>query len=217
MQKQFQKVQPWISSILSEIKKEIKVDHLPSNPSFTRTHFGNRPLSKLTTEEIFAAYEKTLLAGDTELGEWVVSRWVFKNGEIYVHFEGKLSEISEDYSTLTELTGDQSEKILEGAIEKFGALQTYLFSVLNEVVFPETVFQKLRTQTEKEEAEKKQIEKSALEERGLGRTIENHQREMIRLQEKYENKIAGIMKKYSVDMAALKKQIRSLQQQLNTK
>src|SRR3990167_3175904 len=109
MQKQFETIRPWIPAVLAAIKKEIKGDHLPSNPLFTRTHFGNRPLHRLTTEEIFAAYEKTLLAGDADLGEWVVTCWVFKHGEVYSHFAEALSQVTEDYSTLTSLTEQQSE------------------------------------------------------------------------------------------------------------
>lgn len=38
--------------------------------------------------------------------------------------------------------------------------------------------------------------------------------EKARLQDKYEDKLAGVQRKYMTDVEALKKQIRSLQQQL---
>jgi phage host-nuclease inhibitor protein Gam len=39
-------------------------------------------------------------------------------------------------------------------------------------------------------------------------------REKERLQEKYEDKLVGVQRKYQTDVEALKRQIRSLQQQL---
>jgi polyhydroxyalkanoate synthesis regulator phasin len=217
MENQFKTIQPWIPLVLSAIKKDIKVDHLPASPSFVRTHFGNRPLNRLTTEEIFAAYEKDLLAGDADLAEWVINHWVFQHGEIYTHFAERLSQISEDYSEIKNLTEEQSHAILKGAVESFGALPTYLFSVLNGVVFPESIFKKLRLAAEQEVAAKSAEAKQAEEQLSFEQLKERYARDLSRLQEKYEGKVSGVLKKYTTEVEALKKQIRSLQKQLAAK
>ena len=76
---QFQILQPWLPQVLNTIKREIKTEHLPGSHAFYRTHFGNKPISRLTIEEIFKAYETELLAGNQEIAEWVINRWVFKH------------------------------------------------------------------------------------------------------------------------------------------
>lgn len=217
MKNKFETIQPWIALVLAAIKKDIKTDHLPGSPAFVRTHFGNRPLHRLTMEEIFSAYEKNLLSGDADLAEWVVNRWVFKHGDIYSHFAELLNRVSDDYTRIQVLTEEQSENILRSAISRFGALPTYLFSVLNGVVFPESVFQSLRAMAEKEEAETKTEEKETEERLNLQQLTERYSKDVARLHEKYENKVAGVLKKYTTEVEALKKQIRSLQKQLASK
>jgi hypothetical protein len=217
MKNQFETIQPWIPMVLAAIKKDIKTDHLPGSPVFVRTHFGNRPISRLTAEEIFAAYEKDLLSGDADLAEWVVNRWVFKHGDIYSHFAESLSQVAEDYSAIVSLTVEQSEKILSESVDRFGALHTYLFSVLNGVVFPESVFLRLRTWAENEESAKKEEEKGTEERLSLQQLTEHYSRDVARLHEKYESKISGVLKKYTTEVEALKKQIRALQKQLAAK
>lgn len=216
MKNKFQTIQPWISFILDAIKKEIRTDHLASSPAFARAHFGNRPLNRLTAEEIFTVYEKELLAGNQDLADWVVNRWVFKHGDIYKYFAEKLSRIQPDFSAIESLDLAQSEQVLEGAPELFGFLPVYLFSFLNGVVFPEEIFTRLYHAAEKEESQKKIEKKEEEENLSLAEAIARHQREFFSLQQKYENKVAGLMKKYTVDIEALKKQIRSLQHQLNS-
>ena len=207
----FTLVRPWMNQILNTIKKDLKADHLAVDKTFYQAHFGHRPLNKLSMDEIFAVYEKELLAGNPELCEWVVNRWVFKHGDAYRHFAERLSPINPNFHEIQSLTDAQAEQILAGATESFGAITTYLFSRLNEVVFSENIFNKLYQAALKETEETKdQLEKKNIEE-----TIEqlkiSHQRELNRIQEKYEDKLAGVQRKYTVDVEALKKQIRALQ------
>jgi hypothetical protein len=217
MKNPFQTLQPWLSQILHTIKRELKTDHLSKNPSFYRTYFGNRPMNRLSSEEIFAAYEKELLQGNEELAEWVVNRWVFNHGEVYKHFAERLSRVNPNFDEIECLDEPQSKEILAGAVDSFGALPVYIFSVLNGVVFPESVLAHLRSQAEKEEGAKAEEEMAAREKETLEQLVSRHQREISRLQEKYEDKIAGVMKKYAIDIEALKKQIRALQQKVNAR
>jgi hypothetical protein len=166
----------------------------------------------LTLEEIFAAYERELLGGHQELIEWAVNRWVFKHGDIYRHFAERLSAIDPNFQSIETLNQEQAGSILKEALERFGARDVYLFSRLNGVVLSEESFEELgkaalaEAQTESE-AKERQEAVSSMEQLAL-----RHQREMQRLQEKYEDKLAGLQRKYAMDTEALKKQIRALQQ-----
>ncbi len=218
MKDKFQTLQPWLSQILYSIKKEIKTEHLSKSPAFYKAHFGNRPLNRLTNEEICAVYEKQLLQGDHEdLSEWVVNRWVFRHGDIYQHFADRLAKINPDFDAIKNLDEAQSKQVLSGATETFGALPIYLFTVLNGVVFPKNIIEELRSLAEKQEAQLEE-ECAALE---LKENIEQmktrYHSELSRMEKKYEDKLTGVMKKHVTDVEALKKQIRSLQQQLNSK
>src|SRR5579872_7098691 len=215
MENPFQSLQGWMNEVLSDIKKDIKTDHLSSDPVFYKTYFGNRPQNRLTTEEIFAAYEKELLKGNTDLGDWVVNRWVFKHGDVYSHFAQNLSRVNPDFDAIESLTEEQSKEVLKGAVEFFGAISVFLFAVLNGVVFPESVKQNLKQLAEKERTAVLSEQKNDAEKQNLEQIIARHQREMTRLNEKYESRLAGVQKKYATDTEALKKQIRSLQQKLH--
>jgi hypothetical protein len=210
MQTSFETIQPWLNRVLAAIKKDIKSEHLPSNPPFYRTYFGNRPIHRLTSEEIFTAYGKELLEGNADLGDWVVNRWVFQHGELYEHFAERLSQINPEFSEISSLTEEESHRVLEGATEQFGAIAVYLFSVLNGVVFPSSVLQKLADAAKQEAEQEKTEAQQYSQEQGLIAEVERQKREIARL----ESRVTGVQKKYTTDIEALKKQIRALQQRL---
>ncbi len=209
----FETLSPWMGGILSRIKKDLKTDYLPGDRVFYKKYFGNRPLNRLSTDEIFAAVEKELLGENEALSEWVVNHWVFQHGDIYTHFAEKLSCIRPDFNELSELSEEESQKVLEGS-EPFGAISVYLFSVLNGVVFSSTTFEQLRLAAMREKEAKEAIESSQNLQETLEQIIERQRREISRLQEKCESKVAGVLRKYELDTQALKTQIRSLQKKL---
>ena len=88
---------------------------------------------------------------------------------------------------------------------------------MNGVVFPEKVLLVLRKMAESERAAQKSEEIALEEKLSLEQAVQRHQREMNRMQEKYESRLAGVQKKYAADTEALKKQIRALQKQLAEK
>jgi hypothetical protein len=210
----FMLVRPWMEQILQTIKKDIKTDHLPGDKSFYKTHFGNRPQNKLTQEEVFAVYEKELLAGNPDLSEWVINRWVFKYGDLYRHFAERLSAINPNFQQIEILSDAQAEQVLAGCQEKFGSTPTYIFARLNGVVFSDAMFEKLYQEALQETQSKKQMQEIKNEQESIEQITMRHQREMSRLHEKFEDKLSGIQRKYCADVEALKKQIRSLQQQI---
>jgi hypothetical protein len=211
---QFSTLRPWIPAILEEIKKEIKGDYLPANPPFVRTHLNNRPLARIPFEEIVAAFEKELIGGNEALGEWVATQWVFKQGELYEFFAARLSQIHPDFSEIKQLSTEQSRQLLAGVEEKFSPPAVYLFSLLNQVVFPPEIFETLREKAEGY-ATSKAVEKQEAEQASSREAlIEKYEREIARLTEKYEKKLAGVQRKYEIDTQALKKQVRALQLKL---
>lgn len=208
----FKTLQPWLPQVLYTIKKEIKNEHLSKSPGFYKVHFGNRPLNRLTNEEICSAYEKELSLGNNqEMAEWVVNRWVFRHGDIYQHFADRLSQINPEFSEIKTLDDQMSEKVLAGAPEKFGSLPIYIFTILNGVVLSSAAIEKLRLNAEKEEASKKANEAATSKQASLEEMIESQKTEILRLEKKYEEKLAGVVKKHATDVEALKKQIRALQ------
>jgi len=160
-------------------------------------------------EEIKPALAKELLEGNQDLADWVVNRWVFKHGEVYSHFAERLEAIRLDFATLEALNQAESEQILAGAKEAFGAKPVYFFSVLNDVVFPPSVIEQLR-----HAAEAENVTVVKVVPQGDALADEKQRKEITRLEEKYQQKIAGIMTKYTKDVEALKTQIRALQKRL---
>lgn len=215
MTTKYHTLRPWLDEILTAIKRDIKNDYLPGDPAFCKASFGNRPLNRLTPEEINAAFVKELLQGNEEMDQWVVNHWVFKHGDVYDHFAERLSKINEDFDAIEKLTLAESEAILAGAVESFGAKPVYLFSVLNGVVFPEEVVARLQKLAEESAVREKKEAAIAAEQLELNKLKEHYQRELARLNEKYDAKVAGVVKKYTLETEALKKQVRALQLKLN--
>lgn len=213
MENQFRALQHWTKVVLEAVKKDLKTDHLHTDPTFYRNYFGNRPQNRLSMEEILSAYEKELLLGNPDLEVFIVNRWVFKHGDLYEHFATRLSAINPDFEQITSLSEDQAKSVLQGAAESFGAIETYLFCVLNRVALPKTVLDELLRDAEEEKAANERASEQAEEAANLEKLKATHLREVSRL----HDKIAGVQRKYTTDIEALKKQIRSLQQKLALK
>lgn len=210
MENQFQALQSWTFEVLSTIKKDIKHEHLQSDLEFYQKYFGNRPKNRLTTEEIFAAYEKELAIGNEGIAEWVVNRWVFKHGDLYQHFADRLSEINPDFNAIKTLTLEESQKVLAGTEASFGAIPTFLFSLLNGVVFPKQVLDELEKKAKLEREQREAAQEENKEQESFEKVIASQKREIARL----EAKLLGVQKKYTKDTEMLKNQIKTLQKKL---
>lgn len=139
MQIKFQTLLPWMEAIVTSIKKEIKSDFLESNPIIRRTYFGNLPQNRITSMDISSAFTKEIEKGNDQISDFVIDRWIFKHGMIYNHFAERLYAVNPDFDQIKELTLEQSAQVLAGAKEAFGAIDTYVFSIFNGVVFPAAV------------------------------------------------------------------------------
>ena len=211
----FEILSPWIVGIFQAIKKELKNEHLLKTPSFAQRHFPKRGLDKLTTEEFAAAYIKDIEEGDEELAERVITRWVMKNGELYQFFATELSKINPQFDEIESLSPEASAFILNTSVSQYGAAPTYIFSILNAVVFTKEQLSKLREMAlaeTKHSAAEPQTEKSAFE--SIDALKSHYEKEMRKLTEKYEKRLQGVERKYVLDTDGLKKQIAQLHRKL---
>lgn len=215
-QEKFELLRPWLVEIIEAVKKDLKNEHLKIDKEFCRRYFLGKNFVHVPLHEMADAYYRDILDGNVGLGEFIATRWLLKHTDIYGFFEQTLKTISDDFDELEELSDEQARPLLEGSIKEFGVVQTYLFSVLNSVVFPGKYYEDLRTraieETEKakEEAEAEQVAES------LEAMQKRHHRELSAMSDRYEKKLSGLQRKYLRDMEILKKQVSRLQKKLSS-
>lgn len=204
--------------IVESVKKDIKNEHLKNDFTFVKKYLTGKNINKLTTEDLAEAYIRAIDEEEKaeEIAEFITNRWLLKNTELYDYFEKSLMKISPDFTQLTEIDAARSQEIIDGSVEQFGATRTYLFSVMNSVVFPKESYEKLDKRA-KESYKKEQQENVVKEEKMAQESLKQHYEEQIaRLTDKYEKKLSGLQRKYLSDTEGLKKQIVSLQKKLSS-
>lgn len=212
-------LQKWLPGIIDSVKKDLKNEHLRKDFAFIKKYFGSKNLNKITVEEMTDAYEKAIAqeeAGEA-LGEFITSRWLLKNSELYEFFERELTRINPNFTELEEIDLPTAQLLVKNSTEHFGAPATYIFSVLNSVVFPAEVFHQLeKSARHQKETHDKESDKIS-EKMTVDSMQKNFEKEMARLTDKYEKKLAGLQKKYLTDTEGLKKQVAQLQRKLHEK
>ncbi len=206
----FAHLEPWVESIFTSVKKDLRNEHLRKNPQFVNKYFSKRPLNKITSSELQDAYYKEILEGNEEIGEWVVARWMFKNAEIYQFFAVNLSKINPDFEQIEEIPEDKALVLMRQAVAQFGAVATYVFSVFNAVSFPAGIFQALRDEAV-QAVPSAEVAEEAL---SLEDLKAKYEREIAKLTDKFEQKMQGMQRKYTDDVQGFKKQIAQLQRRL---
>lgn len=213
-QEKFKLLKPWLSGIIETVKKDLKSEHLKVDKEFCRRYFLGKHFNYVQPEEMAEAYYQDILNGNIGLGEFIASRWLLKNTDIYALFEKSLTSISDHFDQLEVLSEEESRPLIKVSTEQFGATKTYLFAILNSVVFPQELYDTLRKQAteetiqREEEIESKQIEES------LETMQKRHNREISAMQDRYEKKLNGMQRKYVRDMEMLKRQVSQLQKKL---
>lgn len=215
-EQKFTMLKHWLPSVVDAIKKDLKNEHLKKDSIFLKTYFPSGNLHKLSLEELSQGYAKALeSSADKEaIGEFIANRWLLKNTELYYYFEKRLQELSENFNELEVLDLDFSKSVMQGSVEQFGPVKTYLFSVMNSVVFPEEVFKELKELAVKHHETEISWEQDLREKNSIEAKEKAYTQHLARLTDKYEKKILGLEKKYDTDVAALKKQISNLQKKL---
>lgn len=215
----FEMLRPWLPQVVEEIKKDLKNDHLRSDPGFCKQYLLGKHYQKATAPELAEAYAKALDTSENSesLAEFITNRWLLKHTELYDFFEKALTQISPNFTELEEIPLGQAESMAKASSHEFGALPTYLFAVLNSVVFPKTVFSHLEKQSKEEAEHAAHREKNEAVEKEHKDLKTHFEQQIARLTDKYEKKLQGLQKKYQVDTEQLKKQLSLLQKKLSQK
>lgn len=211
------RLKSWMPQIMETVKKDLKNDHLKKDFRFVKKYLTGKNINKLTTQDFVEAYVSALEQEENaeEIAEFVTNRWLIKNTELYDYFEKALSEISTDFTQLAEIEPKKSQEIIDRSVVSFGAPRTYVFSIMNSVVFPTEIYEKLDMRAK--EAQKKAEHEEAIQQKHIAHeSLKQHYEEQIaRLTDKYEKKLSGMERKYFQDIDALRKQIIALQKRLN--
>lgn len=205
----------FMPAIVNDIKKDLKGDHLRSDPAFLKTYFAGKQRQKLGTDDLVAAYNAEITEkGNEALAEFFCNRWLIKNTELYDHFSTFLAQINPEFDDIESIDDEMAAKMLAGAEKSYGSVRSYLFAVLNSVVFSDAVYAGL---SERATAQLNAVEKPAQtdEAKSIEALEKKHEKELRRLEEKFEKRQSGLEKKYHQDTAALKKQVATLQRKLS--
>lgn len=215
----FADIQEWLTSLIDSIKKDLRNEHLKKDLYFVKKFLSSKNIHKVSSEELAEAYQKAIQEEEKgeELAEFITSRWLLRHSDLYDFFENQLSQIHPDFTKLDEIEFEKAQHLIKNAVDQFGAPKTYLFSVLNSVVFPKESFQKLKIEAQQSQEEQQENVRQSQEELAVGQLGKEHEREMARLIDKYEKKLSGLQKKYITDVENLKKQVAHLQRKLQEK
>ncbi|CCB85997.1 MULTISPECIES: hypothetical protein [Parachlamydia] len=208
----------WMPQIIEPLKKDLKNDHLKNDWEFFKRYFASKNFNKLTVEDFVSAYSQAIEEVEPEraeeIAEFIANRWLMRNAELYEFFEGKLNQINPNFQDIQELSPEQSKEILDDALNQFGSFRTYVFSILNSVVFPQIVYEDLRKKADQHIDQTLKQQELDKQERSLEAIKGFYEQQMARMQDKYEKKLSGMQKKYVHDVESLKKQISALQRKL---
>jgi len=217
--KKFADLKEWVPFLVEAVKKDLRNEHLKKDVHFVKRFLSSKNIHKITTEELSEAYQKAIQEEEKgeELAEFITLRWLLKNSELYEFFERELNQIHPDFSSLEEINPSQAEALIEASVREFGAPHTYLFSVLNSVVFSRESFEDLKIQAERQQERKEEEARKEAQEWSVEQMQKEFHADISRLTDKYEKKLAGLQKKYIVDVENLKKQVAQLQRKLHHK
>ncbi len=214
-QEKIEMAAPWLDEVIELIKKDLKNEHLKIDRDFCKRYFLGKGPNMVTITEMVPAYQKDIADGNSGLGEFIASRWILKNTDVYGFFEQELKKLNPDFDTLPDLDESLARTLMKDSIKRFGAVRTYLFCLFNSVVFSDALYKELRKKALdhsthlKEEREKEQVERS------LEAMQKRHARELAALNDRHDKKLSGMQKKYLNDTEVLKKQIKTLQVKLS--
>src|SRR4051794_29125719 len=102
-QEKFVMLKTWIPEIVEGVKKDLKNEHLKIDKAFCKRYFLGKSLMQIQTPEMAVAYEKDIADGNAGLGEFIATRWLLKNTDVYGYFEMKLKSLTSDFEALEEL------------------------------------------------------------------------------------------------------------------
>jgi hypothetical protein len=214
-QEKIEMLAPWLEEIIETVKRDLKNEHLKIDRQFCKKYFLGKNPSHVPLKEMAEAYRIDIAAGNVGLGEFIATRWLLKNTDIYGYFEENIRKVTSDFEQLQELPHDLASSLMQGSVNKFGAKKTYLFSVFNSVVFSPSVYAQLKEMAEMQTQEVQQELEMQATASSLEQLQNRHNREIAALTDRYEKKLSGMQKKYLNDVEGLKKQIAKLQKRID--
>lgn len=196
----------WMPEIISDVRKDLKQEHLPKDRSFCQRHFLGKPFTQATKQELAEAYFKETQSGNDALSEFICTRWLLKHTDIYAFFEKFLQKITSDFELLSGFEESIEKNLKNEACEKFGSIQIFIFSLFNSVVFREKTFFELKESAARENEEKNESQ----EKLAYDQMQQHYERKLSTLREKYEKKLSGLQSKYLNDISRLQAEIAKL-------
>lgn len=201
--------------VLQDIRRDIRNEHMKQDREFVQKYFSKCHLEKISSSDIEKAYFAEIVTLNNEdLGSWVISKWIMKHAEVYEFFVTELSKINPNFEEIELIDIDSSKSIVSKCMESFGVEDTYIFSLLNSVAFPDQMFEFLKSETSKNILKKQNVElvDSSIDVSAL---VQKHEQELLKLADRYEKRLQATVKKYSQDIEGLRKQLGSLQKKLS--
>lgn len=213
----FDLLQGWMTALIEDVKKDLRNDHLKGDWQFCKTYLAGKNLNKITNEELVEAYSKAVKESENgeALAEFIAHRWLMRNGDLYHYFEQELSKINPNFGEIEKIDSAKAKTIIDGAVKEFGAVKTYLFTVVNSVAFSKEDTAALEKSAKNEVQHKKEEAVAHSEKLTLDQLKTSYEQQIARLTDKYEKKLLGMQKKYTTDVDTLKKQVANLQRKLS--
>lgn len=199
--------------IFNCIKKEIKREISTKGSPLQRKLDIQSVKETQAMNELFL--KNIVVEKDEELGEWVASAWINRHGEIFQCFHEHLIKISSNYEELTEIPAAAESSLIQESIAKFGALNVYIFSILNSVVISLKKMEELKVLAQKE-VENKKEEKEVVPAVSVEELQKKFEEQMQKVLEKQEKRILGITERHQMEVAGYRKQISQLQKKLES-
>ncbi|SCA62414.1 Uncharacterized protein SCG7086_AA_00260 [Chlamydiales bacterium SCGC AG-110-P3] len=205
----------FMPAIVSDVKKDLKSEHLRSDQQFLKQYFAGKQRQKLTVDELVVAYSQEITEKENEgLAEFLCNRWLIKNTDLYDHFSTFLQKINPEFDDIESIDDEMAAQMVGTAEKEYGSLRTYLFAVLNSVVFSESVYADLAQRAEIDfQAASKPVQTDEV--KSIEALVKKHEKELRKVTDKYEKRLLGLEKKYHQDTATLKKQVGNLQRKLS--
>lgn len=141
----FALLEPFHTLIFTDIKKELRDEHLRTDRGFYKRNFAPKELKALTVDDFMRVYPKYIADGFEELSDFIANRWLLRHLDIYNFYEARLQKYSQDFDKIQELEKPFAEQLLKDSVAAFGAKNSYIFAVLNSVAFPQDLFNELRS------------------------------------------------------------------------
>lgn len=135
---------PHFKRIIDAVKGDLKKEHLKKNPELLTRYFRGIRADKLGANELAPFYDLLLKSGNDNLEEFIIHRWIAHHNPIYLFFAEELGRHYSDFAAIKEIDEPVAQKLITDGVERFGAIDLYLFSMMNGVVFSKDQFEELR-------------------------------------------------------------------------